>query len=68
MAIILNGESKDIGTKITIHNLLLKEEIKVPDYVTVQVNGEIIPTKEYDSFVISDGDAVEFLYFMGGGK
>ncbi|MDR3216632.1 MAG: sulfur carrier protein ThiS [Clostridiaceae bacterium] len=68
MSVALNGEKKDVGAEITIRNLLFKEKIKVHDYVTVQVNGEIISSKDYDSFVIKDGDEVEFLYFMGGGR
>jgi thiamine biosynthesis protein ThiS len=68
MAVILNGEKRDFGEKITVRDILFKEKIKVHEYVTVQVNGDIIPTANYDAFVVRDGDEVEFLYFMGGGK
>ncbi|MDR3293989.1 MAG: sulfur carrier protein ThiS [Clostridiales bacterium] len=51
-----------------MRELLIKKEVKVHDYVTVQINGEIVPNAEYDTFVVHDGDEAEFLYFMGGGR
>jgi len=38
------------------------------EYVTVQINEEIISRADYGSYVIKDKDVVECLYYMGGGK
>ena len=38
-----------------------------PDYVTVTVNDDFVDSDAFDKTELKDGDAVEFLYFMGGG-
>ena len=45
-------------------------EIKVSDplYVTVELNGEILDRANFGATHVKDGDTVEFLYFMGGGR
>jgi sulfur carrier protein len=35
--------------------------------VSVQLNGEIIDRNQYQAQTISEGDELDFLYFMGGG-
>jgi sulfur carrier protein len=32
------------------------------------LNGEILRRSEFDNTSVADGDVVEFLYFMGGGR
>jgi len=39
----------------------------MPDYVSVELNGEIVDRQEFGTRRVSPGDVVEFLYFMGGG-
>lgn len=43
---------------------------KVADaaYVTVEVNDEVIDRKDFSVKTVKDGDRVEFLYYMGGGR
>lgn len=36
-------------------------------YVVVEVNEEIVPRKDYDSYMLSDSDSVEVIRFVGGG-
>ncbi|MCI5892794.1 MAG: sulfur carrier protein ThiS [Clostridiales bacterium] len=36
-------------------------------FVAVERNGEIIPKSEYDKTVLSDGDKIEVVSFVGGG-
>jgi sulfur carrier protein len=45
------------------------EELKVSDplYVTVQLNDELVPRANFDTALVREGAAVEFLYYMGGG-
>jgi sulfur carrier protein len=40
----------------------------MPDYVTVQINDEIIEHDQFALRVINAGDEIEFLYHMGGGS
>jgi len=39
-----------------------------PDYVTVQRNDEFVDREAFPSTFVEEGDNIEFLYFMGGGK
>ncbi|MDR1149019.1 MAG: sulfur carrier protein ThiS [Spirochaetaceae bacterium] len=67
MRIIVNGKAADISGKISVSKML--DELKTQDalYVTVQLNGVILKREEFDSATVNEDDAVELLYFMGGG-
>lgn len=67
MKIILNGKEEIAeGEKITISKLLEDKKIR-KEVVTVELNGKIINREEYDSTILKNTDALEFVYFMGGG-
>ena len=68
MKIDVNGKGVDLEKQFTISELLKKMEVKMPDMVSVELNGKIIRKDQYDEMVVKDGDKVEFLYFMGGGN
>lgn len=38
----------------------------MPEYISVSLNKQFIAKEEFSSFVLHDGDVVEFLYDMGG--
>jgi sulfur carrier protein len=65
--LVIAGESKPFEEGITIAQLLVLEKVATPEYVTVAVNDEFIDRPMESTKVLSDGDRVEFLYFMGGG-
>jgi sulfur carrier protein len=68
MKITIAGESKEVADNLTIQELIVEEKVESPLYVTVAVNEEFIERAAFDSHRLKDGDAVEFLYFMGGGR
>ncbi|QHQ59993.1 sulfur carrier protein ThiS [Anaerocolumna sedimenticola] len=68
MTIILNGKETTFEGEITIAGLLGQGYVEMQEYVTVQVNEEIISREDYGTYVIKDKDIVECLYYMGGGK
>ncbi|MBT0664656.1 sulfur carrier protein ThiS [Geobacter pelophilus] len=70
MQLTVNGRSAGIEGKDSLSVTALLDELKVKDalYVTVELNGEIIDRPTFDSTEVKDGDALEFLYFMGGGR
>jgi sulfur carrier protein len=37
------------------------------DFIVAEVNLEIIPKQQYREKILSDGDEIEILRFMGGG-
>ena len=68
MKITVGGETKGVKVGITIAELIEAENVETPEYVTVSVNEEFADKDSYASQALSEGDTVEFLYFMGGGR
>ena len=68
MVIIVSGERRPVPDGTTIDKLLIAENVEMPEYVSVSVNEQFIARDEFSSFVLRDGDLVEFLYYMGGGS
>jgi sulfur carrier protein len=68
MKLQINGEGADVGDSISVTQLLKEQEVKMPDMVSVELNGDILNRDAFDSTTLAEGDKVEFLYFMGGGS
>lgn len=69
MKITINGEKKNIEREsLTITELLGIENVKMPEMVSVEYNGEMLDRESFDKTQVKNGDSIEFLYFMGGGK
>ena len=69
MKIKLNGEEKTLEkANVTITELLALENVKMPDMVSVEYNGDILDRSKFESTHIAENDEIEFLYFMGGGQ
>ena len=67
MTITVAGEKKAVTDGLTLTELMVQQNVEMPEYVTVSINDEFVPSEEKESTVLKDGDNVEFLYFMGGG-
>ncbi|MEG9430437.1 MAG: sulfur carrier protein ThiS [Christensenellaceae bacterium] len=65
--IFVSGDRRTVAGDTTIEKLLIAEKVEMPEYVSVSVNEQFIAKEEFSSFVLRDGDVVEFLYYMGGG-
>ena len=57
---------KEYEDGLNITQLIEKENVETPEYVTVSVNDEFVERVDFEK-ALKDGDEVEFLYFMGGG-
>jgi len=68
MNIVVNGEQIDCGDSLTVSELLVEQKVKMPDMVSVELNGQILRRTEFEQTVLKNDDKVEFLYFMGGGR
>jgi sulfur carrier protein len=69
MTILLNGKPAAIEKQgLSVTELLSVQNVKSPDMVSVQLNGEFLKREEFDSTLVKEKDEVEFLYFMGGGS
>ena len=67
MRVIVNGKESDFVDDLTISGLLSERNVKMPDMVSVELNGQILKRTQFEEKTLNDGDKVEFLYFMGGG-
>lgn len=68
MKLVVSGETKEFEDGLTVQKLIELENVETPEYVTVSVNEEFLEREKIESHVLSEGDVVEFLYFMGGGR
>ena len=67
MQITVNGKPAEATDNITINELLKELKVETPEYVSVELNGDILDREAFAVTTVSDGDVVEFLYYMGGG-
>lgn len=67
MFITVAGEKKEVADGLTLIELIKNENVEMPEYVTVSINDDFVPSEEKETRVLQEGDNVEFLYFMGGG-
>ena len=65
--IIVNGEAQEVQLPISLTELIKQNNVLQPEMVSVQVNDDFVDRDEWDDVTIKEGDAVDFLYFMGGG-
>ena len=65
--IIVNGEAQEVQLPVSLTELIRKNDVQQPEMVSVQVNDDFVDRDEWDKVSIKEGDAVDFLYFMGGG-
>lgn len=69
MELTINGEVKVlVESSLTVTKLLGVENVKDPEMVSVQLNGEFVERDKFPETAVANGDEVDFLYFMGGGK
>ena len=68
MTIQLNGKENALSEVVTVEKLLLENQVRNLDMISVQLNGKTLDRNEFQTTSISDGDQVEVLYFMGGGS
>jgi sulfur carrier protein len=69
MKLTINGKPAVIEGKEALNLPEVLDALKVeqPDYVTVELNGEVLERENFTATTVRDGDSLEFLYFMGGG-
>lgn len=66
MNLTINGEGHNHCGDGSIP-ALLAELGATPEHSALTVNGELVFSKDWNTFKINDGDSVEILTFVGGG-
>ena len=68
MKLTLNGEESDFIDGLTVSELLVEKQVKMPEMVSVQLNDQILDRANFEDTVLKQGDIIDFLYFAAGGK
>ena len=66
MKITCNGETKDINQNTTLVSFIRDMDLN-PDTVVAECDGRIVKRDEYDTLVLSEGNILELIRFVGGG-
>jgi len=66
MQVTINGKPEDVSAN-TVSEVLKHKEID-PHMVAVELNAQIVERDRLETTTIQEGDKLEFLFYMGGGK
>jgi len=64
--ITLNGDPYDVGTPLSVTELLTRLQIDARR-VAVEHNLTVVKRGAFDATIVRDGDQVEIVNFVGGG-
>jgi thiamine biosynthesis protein ThiS len=64
--VVLNGEPRRIENEVTLDQML--DLFSLPrQRIAIELNRSVIRRAEWPAYVLSDGDVVEVIHFVGGG-
>jgi len=66
MQFIINGETKEVQDVSTVSDLLSAFNLQ-NKILVVELNRTIIEKEKYSDTLLSDGDKIEIVHFVGGG-
>ena len=66
MKIIINGEEQELGSQLTIGELLTELGL-APDRVVIELNREILSVADALPRQLNPADQLEIIQFVGGG-
>ncbi|MDA0738800.1 MAG: sulfur carrier protein ThiS [Nitrospirae bacterium] len=66
MQVTINGKSEDLQAGNVME--VLKHKEVDPHMVAVELNTQIVERDQLEATQVKDGDKLEFLFFMGGGR
>lgn len=66
LEIIINGESRKVGSPITLRELLRSLDLK-EDRVAIELNRQIVHRERWAETQLQNQDRLEIVHFVGGG-
>lgn len=66
MQITINGERRELTQDYTISEMLKNLELPV-ERIAIELNKQVVRRRDWENVKIKDADAVEIIYFVGGG-
>ncbi len=67
MTLTINGESRNFGSLSTVVDLIEALGLK-GDRVAIELNRNIVSRTDWPSTLLSEGDRLEIVHFVGGGR
>jgi thiamine biosynthesis protein ThiS len=67
MQIQVNGERRELKDESRLSELL-KELSLAPERVAVELNHQVVRRNEWLNTILKEGDRVEIVHFVGGGR
>ncbi|HXZ28155.1 MAG TPA: sulfur carrier protein ThiS [Terriglobales bacterium] len=67
MRIHLNGEEREVAEGLSLAALIAQLGMKA-DRVAAELNREIVPRERWAQTALHDGDRLEVVHFVGGGR
>jgi sulfur carrier protein len=66
MQVMINGKAEEVAGGSVLD--LLKAKNIEPQMVAVEVNDQMVERTNLGTTTLKEGDQVEFLFYMGGGR
>jgi len=67
MNLVINGQPRDFTAPLTLAGLLQHLGMK-SDRVAIELNRSIVSRDRWSETGLADGDCLEIVHFVGGGK
>ena len=67
MKLQINGESRDFASPLSLASLVEQLGMK-QDRVAVELNRNIVPREQWAETQLCEGDRLEIVHFVGGGR
>jgi sulfur carrier protein len=67
LKVIVNGQTRDVDEGTAVVDLISLLDLK-PERVAVELNRTILRRVEWPQATLRDGDRVEIVHFVGGGR
>jgi len=67
MTLQINGEQCELADGLLLSALIEQMGMK-PDRVAVERNGDIVPRARWTETMLLEGDRLEIVHFVGGGR
>ena len=66
MQVTINDQVETFDGQLSVADLLARRQIE-PVRVAVEINEDVVPRRTFAKTMISDGDRIEIVTFVGGG-
>jgi len=63
----INGEAREVADELRLSELV-NELSLAPERVAIELNQRVVRRNQWPTTILADGDRIEIVHFVGGGK